>query len=277
MAQCVTAIDAAGNPILKAAFIMSGRRRSRGVSMSPERETIMSAISSVDTTGDETLDAAIAEAIADITADDAFQDAAVDNAVPAELNSGWTEVRDLSSSRVFYCNNETGDTRLDLPVSNLPVETTVPQEKTKSLQSAATPVSSDQPKDSGSADKKPEDSSASASKDMTETPTTAELPSGWIPTTDPSTSRIYYYNSTTNETSWEIPNNGDSAEKTGTHAPAIVVADDAADTTKEITSESSTSTATAAMSSSAGNNNNEPANSDNTSIFCNRPRLDFHC
>eukprot|EP00538_Stauroneis_constricta_P000509 CAMPEP_0119553754 /NCGR_PEP_ID=MMETSP1352-20130426/6427_1 /TAXON_ID=265584 /ORGANISM="Stauroneis constricta, Strain CCMP1120" /LENGTH=984 /DNA_ID=CAMNT_0007600219 /DNA_START=188 /DNA_END=3142 /DNA_ORIENTATION=+ len=117
------------------------------------------------------------------TAHQPTQAAAAD---PDALPEGWSAAQDPSTGQTYYYNSITNETRWERPEAE---------------NGAAEPAQADAAK--------PETNEAAAGEaSATTTPeagAAGALPEGWMETQDPSSGATYYFNSVTNETSWERP------------------------------------------------------------------------
>jgi hypothetical protein len=110
------------------------------------------------------------------------------------LSNSWMKDIDPKTEQVYYYNTLTGDVSWDRPTSTpAPVDNS----EDESLEIAESKV--DGIADTGTATEiEPEHSNQVADRND-------ELPDDWEKVADPSTGQAYFYNSTTNETSWERP------------------------------------------------------------------------
>ena len=157
---------------------------------------------------------------------------------PDPLPPGWEEMQDPSSGRVYYFNRETNETTWDQPtvepapaeevVDCMAMSDTATEEVEASVQDPSPddlpdgqaaihdePTMVEEPQEEGSERELfPMPSAGVDISDEGSThPTSAEddgsastaLPENWSAVTDPNSMRTYYYNSVTNETTWDFP------------------------------------------------------------------------
>ena len=106
------------------------------------------------------------------------QDSAVEQTY---LPTGWIELKDPNSGKVYYYNEEDNTTSWERP----------------SATDSNINVPSDQPNESKT-------SEADDTGEM-ESPESDDLPPGWEKLSDPASGNTYFFNRETNETSWEFP------------------------------------------------------------------------
>jgi hypothetical protein len=117
-------------------------------------------------------------------------------------NDDWVEVQDPTSGSVYYYNQNTKETSWEKPQSMRPqtdggVASSTEEDSTAAF--ATSPVESNQqtqPTETSNNDP----STGGISESATILPE-----NDWVEVTDPTSGRIYYYNSKTEETSWERP------------------------------------------------------------------------
>ena len=135
---------------------------------------------------------------------------ALGNSDEPPLPIDWAEVEDASSGKLFYYNSATGESSWDRP---LPVEPPSPSDVLHKRQQY---FKSDHDLKELSAAKEPEsavkEKEAEDVKDMQTLPTGPlvasyefPLPACWSEVENPTSGQVYYYNSTTGETSWDRP------------------------------------------------------------------------
>ena len=148
------------------------------------------------------------------------------------LPPAWREATDPSSGSVFYHNVETNETSWDRPVaqssdkenhSDSSVEIPAPNRSSETKpvvepgqESQAVELETEVAQTTGShveeedgvivqpaqEDAQPLQSHQDSDAEV---PTNPDLPENWVSVNDPASGKIYYYNSVTNETSWEPP------------------------------------------------------------------------
>jgi hypothetical protein len=137
-----------------------------------------------------------------------------------DLPGDWTTVVDPSSGKVYYCNTVTQETSWELPVVEKTEETTESTEAGEAISGPpeVTPTT---------AEVEPEVPSVPPTDE-----TESKLPDGWLEVVDPSSGQTYFYNTITEETSWEHPEDmANEAERT----PVEVEPEDVVgDTTMEV-------------------------------------------
>ena len=109
---------------------------------------------------------------------------------PGMLPEGWTETVDPPSGQSYYYNVNTQETSWERPVLAKVEEVIKPATEPE--------LKVEEPPKSVEAEAKPEE------KTLTDEAKTT-LPEGWTETVDPTSGQSYYYNSNTQETSWERP------------------------------------------------------------------------
>jgi hypothetical protein len=131
----------------------------------------------------------------------------------ASLPEGWTEAVDQSTGQTYYYNSVTQETAWERPAEEEPERIQVTADE---VDASALKVEEKDP-DSGVVDvtKKAneEQDDAAISRGEEQAPSDEQqsnLPYGWIEGADPSTGKKYYFNSVTQETSWERPAGGGS-------------------------------------------------------------------
>ncbi|CAJ1954685.1 unnamed protein product [Cylindrotheca closterium] len=124
------------------------------------------------------------------TAEDDQTDGVVDDSTPTtedEMPADWIEAVDESSGQTYYYNTATQETSWEKPLTT---------------SDARDEVAADATDDRSETEENQEDAAVNET-----TPETDEgLPSDWIETED-GNGQVYYYNTVTNETSWERPRN----------------------------------------------------------------------
>ncbi len=158
-----------------------------------------------------------------------------EDAAAAGPNGGWEEVADPSSGRVYYYNASTGETSWDRPAGGVAASsTTSPQQETTGSgewlevtdptsgrvyyynpttneTSWEKPESIQQQQGDGGEVASTGDSTAPSALGTATAGQAAELPTAtsqgndWVEATDPSSGQPYYYNTRTQETSWDRP------------------------------------------------------------------------
>jgi len=130
-------------------------------------------------------------------------DAEKEEVAQASLPQDWIEAVDESSGQVYFYNTVTQETSWEKPVialesdvvSDLPAaeteKETTPVEAAKAVDEGSTLEESDRPLD------EPEKVESVAEG--------STLPEDWVVVVDESSGQTYYYNTVTQETSWEIP------------------------------------------------------------------------
>jgi hypothetical protein len=152
----------------------------------------------VETTEDGIVNTAIPEQDAAMQSENAEDDAPPEGA-PEETSStdlpeGWTEVVDPSSEQMFYYNTITQETSWELPTADGVVDG---EQEANTVDLPISEQETDMPIESVKDDEPPLDAPE-------ETPFMA-IAEGWTEVVDPSSEQIYYYNTITEETSWELP------------------------------------------------------------------------
>lgn len=136
-----------------------------------------------------------------------------------DLPEGWAEATDPTSGKVYYYNESTGKTLWTLPeIENSvspkedgvvveEVDTDIPSEE------SSTPAPEDEPMETLN----PINENESVKQDN------AAIPDGWIETMDQNSGKVYYYNESTGETSWEWPVGKQAAAGTEGNSEKVTV------------------------------------------------------
>jgi len=154
----------------------------------------------------------------DIAVEEAVDVATSEASTPQETNElppGWVESTDPSTGRSYYFNADTGVTSWELPAMSTPVEeeTKVESNVAEIVEPSPNESADDQgetPTENSGLTLGAEETSISPSAkenspEAVECAVGDELAPGWVEGTDPGSGQIYYYNSETQETSWERP------------------------------------------------------------------------
>lgn len=116
-----------------------------------------------------------------------------DNTNMAELPPGWIETTDPTSGNLYFYNTTTQETSWERPPTAPMVNVLEPSPGTDSTMEILKQMNKVQP----------EAAVEEASPEMVDNTNT--LPPDWTEVADPASGQIYYYNSLTQETSWERP------------------------------------------------------------------------
>jgi uncharacterized protein YbdZ (MbtH family) len=111
-----------------------------------------------------------------------------------DLPEGWTEVVDPSNEQIYYYNTLTEETSWELPTADGAVGGEL---GTNTVDSLTPEQETHVPIENVEDDEPP--------LDAPEETSSMDLPAGWTEVVDPSSEQIYYYNTLTEETSWELP------------------------------------------------------------------------
>merc|ERR1712238_404873 len=117
----------------------------------------------------------------------------VDNSIPNNLPDSWVEQEDTSSGQIYFYNSTTGETSWNRPTNK-------EEEEVGSLDG----LNGTEPLNNEEGDDNETEGDASNESD--------NLPDGWVEQEDPSSGQIYFYNSTTGETSWDRPSKKEEVE-----------------------------------------------------------------
>jgi len=104
---------------------------------------------------------------------------------PHSLPPGWVEATDPSSGKVYYCNQQTRETKWERP--------TMPM------------INSNKIAPQQSRDQTPQQRNTHSIWQGQQQQVQPPLPQGWVEATDPNSGKTYYCNPHTRETKWERP------------------------------------------------------------------------
>merc|ERR1712238_334386 len=117
----------------------------------------------------------------------------VDNSIPNDLPDSWVEEEDPSSGQIYFYNSTTGETSWERPMNTEEVEV-----------NSLDRLNGTEPFNNEEEDDNETEGDAST--------TSNNLPTGWVEQEDTSSGQIYFYNSTTGETSRDRPTNKEEEE-----------------------------------------------------------------
>ena len=164
----------------------------------------------------------------------------IGNASGDELPDGWVEEEDPTSGQVYYCNTFSGITSWDRPINSTEKSETDGLDKFNATQEKDTGVSGDDDddddddvdddydddsdnsdSDNSDSDDNDSDSDSDDDEDISDEDSdsqaddsgkenskngdVADLPDGWVQAEEPGTGQVYYFNSSSGETSWQRP------------------------------------------------------------------------
>ena len=151
------------------------------------------------------------------------------------LLEGWVEQQDPTTGNVYYYNAMTNETTWKRPTRS--VAPPAPEvNRDKHAEEDETERESEitvQPASETIEDPVTDVLGASIESEVAEEPAAASeplahgaLPEGWIVQQDPTTDNVYYYNSATNETTWETPSSSIAPSASGVNGDYVLVVED---------------------------------------------------
>jgi hypothetical protein len=197
-----------------------------------------------------------------------------DEATPSRSNNDWVEVADPTSGKSYYFNSKTNETSWENPNPPTAAPARAPVAAAPSSAESASSLFESPPNSSGvttpatasitatGESKEPIDSETKQEEipaAFSPITTSDDTSNGWVEVADPTSGKSYYFNSKTNETSWDNPNPPTAARAPVAPAPSSA---ESASNLFESPPNSSGVTTPATVSITATGESKEPTDSE---------------